>query len=136
MSVAGRGEAVPTIDLRRADAGASARTNLLRDPRAAARGFGFFYLVGHGDEEDLISWVLNLSSGFFFAPPTAQKLSIEMVNSPYFRGYNRAGVEHARGSLDWREQLDGPGFSMRQAPGVLPARSALCQSAPHRLRLD
>jgi hypothetical protein len=36
-------------------------------------------------------------------------LAIEMVNSPHFRGYNRAGYEHTRGKPDWREQVDiGP----------------------------
>ena len=32
-----------------------------------------------------------------------------MVNSPHFRGYTRAGLEHTRGKPDWREQVDiGP----------------------------
>jgi len=38
--------------------------------------------------------------------PEKDKLAIEMVNSPHFRGYNRAGFEHTRGKPDWREQLD------------------------------
>ncbi len=29
-----------------------------------------------------------------------------MVNSPHFRGYNRAGFEYTRGKQDWREQID------------------------------
>jgi isopenicillin N synthase-like dioxygenase len=29
-----------------------------------------------------------------------------MINSPHFRGYNRAGYEHTRGKPDWREQID------------------------------
>jgi isopenicillin N synthase-like dioxygenase len=33
-------------------------------------------------------------------------LAIEMVNSPHFRGYNRAGWELTRGKKDWREQVD------------------------------
>jgi isopenicillin N synthase-like dioxygenase len=45
----------------------------------------------------------------FFALPERDKLAIEMVNSPHFRGYNRAGFEHTRGQPDWREQVDiGP----------------------------
>ena len=45
----------------------------------------------------------------FFALPEQDKLAIEMVNSPHFRGYNRAGFEHTRGKPDWREQVDiGP----------------------------
>jgi isopenicillin N synthase-like dioxygenase len=108
MFTVGRREIVPTLDLRRVDAGASQRTLFLRDLRAAAHDVGFFYLVGHGIEDDLIRKVLNLSRRFF-GLPTADKLAIEMVNSPHFRGYNRAGFEHTRGKPDWREQLDvGP----------------------------
>jgi len=98
-------ETIPTLDLRRADAGGSERASLLRDLRAAARDVGFFYLAGHGIDDGLIDKVLALSRRFF-ALPSADKLSIEMVNSPHFRGYNRAGFEHTRGKPDWREQLD------------------------------
>ena len=42
----------------------------------------------------------------FFALADADKQAIAMVNSPHFRGYNRAGLEHTRGRPDWREQLD------------------------------
>ena len=69
---------------------------------------GFFYLVGHGIEDGLIQDVLKVSRRFF-ALPEKDKLAIEMVNSPHFRGYNRAGFEHTRGKPDWREQVDiGP----------------------------
>jgi isopenicillin N synthase-like dioxygenase len=108
MSTVGQRETVPTLDLRRADASSLERASFLRDVRAAAHGVGFFYLVGHGVEDDLTREVLNLSRRFF-ALPVGDKLAIEMVNSPHFRGYNRAGFEHTRGKPDWREQLDvGP----------------------------
>jgi isopenicillin N synthase-like dioxygenase len=96
---------VPTLDIRRLDAGGAERNLFLRDLRAAAPNVGFFYLIGHGIEDDLIGRVLSLSRRFF-ALPTEDKLAIEMVNSPHFRGYNRAGFEHTRGKPDWREQLD------------------------------
>jgi isopenicillin N synthase-like dioxygenase len=98
-------ETIPTLDLSRVDVGASERASFLRDLRAAARDVGFFYLAGHGIEDDLIHKVLALSRRFF-ALPSADKLAIEMVNSPHFRGYNRPGFEHTRGKPDWREQLD------------------------------
>ena len=76
--------------------------------RTATRDAGFFYLVGHGIEDGLIQDVLKVSRRFF-ALPEKDKLAIEMVNSPHFRGYNRAGYEHTRGKPDWREQVDiGP----------------------------
>jgi isopenicillin N synthase-like dioxygenase len=102
------GESLPTLDLRRFTAVGAKREEFLREVRAAARGPGFFYLTGHGIEDELTRGVLDLSRRFF-ALPEADKLAIEMVNSPHFRGYNRAGYEHTRGKPDWREQVDiGP----------------------------
>src|ERR1700683_4796796 len=108
MSAAGQRETVPTLDLRRLDAGAAERASFLRDLRAAARDVGFFYLVGPGIGDELVGKWSSLSRRFF-PLPAADKLAIEMVNSPHFRGYNRAGFEHTRGKPDWREQVDiGP----------------------------
>jgi len=66
---------------------------------------GFFYLVGHGVPPELIADVFAAAKRFFVLPEK-DKLEIEMVNSPHFRGYNRAGLEHTRGKQDWREQID------------------------------
>ena len=108
MSVAVEAETLPTLDLRRFNGHASERSRFLEDLRKAARSVGFFYLVGHGIEDGLIQDVLKVSRRFF-ALPEKDKLAIEMVNSPHFRGYNRAGFEHTRGKPDWREQVDiGP----------------------------
>jgi isopenicillin N synthase-like dioxygenase len=98
-------ETVPILDLRRAEAGSAERAAFLRDLRKAAHDVGFFYLVGHGIEGDLVRKILALTRRFFALPPE-DKVAIEMVNSPHFRGYNRAGFEHTRGKPDWREQLD------------------------------
>jgi isopenicillin N synthase-like dioxygenase len=126
MSDVAQPERLPTLDLRRLDAGGSERANFLADLREAAYGLGFFYLIGYGIDDDLINRVLSLSRRFF-ALPAADKLEIEMVNSPHFRGYNRAGAEHTRGKPDWREQLDvGP---------ERPARP-LDRSAPPWTRLQ
>jgi isopenicillin N synthase-like dioxygenase len=95
-------ETLPVLDLRRFEAD---RADFLADLRAAARGTGFFYLEGHGVAPALNEEVLALSRRFF-ALAEKDKLAIEMVNSPHFRGYNRAGFEHTRGKPDWREQLD------------------------------
>ncbi|WP_281062441.1 2-oxoglutarate and iron-dependent oxygenase domain-containing protein, partial [Mesorhizobium sp. M1C.F.Ca.ET.144.01.1.1] len=48
------------------------------------------------------------------------KLAIEMVKSPQFRGYTRAGGELTRGKADWREQLDigVERTTISQGPGV------------------
>jgi isopenicillin N synthase-like dioxygenase len=99
---------LPTLDLRRFEAGGSERAGFLSELRAAAGGVGFFYLTGHGVDDNLIRDALSVSRRFF-ALPERDKLAIEMVNSPHFRGYNRAGFEYTRGEPDWREQVDiGP----------------------------
>src|SRR6202789_3030141 len=99
---------LPVLDLSRFNAGPDQRLAFLQEVRDAARGPGFFYLIGHGIGDDLTGDVLALSRRFF-ALPEPYKLEIEMINSPHFRGYNRAGFEHTRGKPDWREQVDiGP----------------------------
>jgi isopenicillin N synthase-like dioxygenase len=97
-------ETLPVLDISHFD-DANGRAVFLRDLRKAARGPGFFYLIGHGIDADLIADVLALSRGFFDLPER-DKLAIEMVQSPHFRGYNRAGSEYTRGKPDWREQID------------------------------
>ena len=74
----------------------------------------------------LIDNVLALSRRFF-ALPERDKLAIEMVNSPHFRGYNRAGYEYTRGKPDWREQVD---------IGAESAPLALDESSPPWARLQ
>jgi isopenicillin N synthase-like dioxygenase len=97
--------AIPLVDLGRLDAGEVQREAFLEALRAAARDVGFFYLTGHGVEPDLLRQLLEFSRRFF-ALPEADKMAIEMVNSPHFRGYNRVAWELTRGAPDWREQID------------------------------
>jgi isopenicillin N synthase-like dioxygenase len=96
---------LPELDLGDFRAGGVTREAFLTKLRAAARDVGFFYLSGHGVsaklEADLKAQALQ-----FFALPEADKLAIEMVHSPHFRGYTRAGRELTRGQQDWREQID------------------------------
>lgn len=96
---------LPLLDLRQLDAGAERRAAFLAALRSAAREVGFFYLTGHGIDHRLLREVMRVSRAFF-ALPEAQKLDIEMVNSPHFRGYTRVAWERTRGLADWREQID------------------------------
>jgi isopenicillin N synthase-like dioxygenase len=96
---------LPLLDLSRLDAGLAERHSFLADLRAAARDVGFFYLTGHGIDPDLTDEALKLSRRFFELP-AEDKLAIEMVNSPHFRGYTRPGFERTKGKPDWREQID------------------------------
>jgi isopenicillin N synthase-like dioxygenase len=99
---------VPQLDLRGFDAGESQRAQFLAELRIAAHEVGFLYLVGHGVEPPLLRDLLE-SAKRFFALPEADKLAVEMIHSPHFRGYNRVASERTRGMPDWREQIDiGP----------------------------
>ncbi|MFD6511578.1 isopenicillin N synthase family dioxygenase [Rhodococcus sp. NPDC060176] len=95
---------LPVLDLSLAqnpDTAEQFRTQL----REATHEVGFFYLVGHGIPDDLQRRLLDVAREFF-ALPTAEKLAIENVRSPHFRGYTRLGGELTEGKQDWREQID------------------------------
>ncbi|WP_024795073.1 isopenicillin N synthase family dioxygenase [Tomitella biformata] len=92
-------QTLPIIDLESLD------LDLLR---AVTHEIGFFYLTGHGIEQQLTN-DLVAAAREFFALPEADKLEIENGKSPHFRGYTRVGGERTQGYIDWREQLDiGP----------------------------
>ncbi|NSZ61287.1 isopenicillin N synthase family oxygenase [Agrobacterium tumefaciens] len=95
---------LPTLDFSRFHS-PEARAEFIGDLRNVLHDHGFFYLTGHGVDPRLVEDVLSTSKRFF-ALPLEEKLKIEMVKSPHFRGYNRAGQERTRGEQDWREQLD------------------------------
>jgi len=97
--------ALPVLDLARLEAGPAEKQAFLDELRETAHDLGFFYVSGHGIDGDLIRQVLALARRFFELPED-DKLAIEMINSPHFRGYNRKGMEYTRGQRDWREQLD------------------------------
>lgn len=125
--------ALPLLDISRLDAAPAERAAFLADLRHAAHDVGFFYLAGHGIDPQLLALVVELSNRFF-ALPEADKLAIEMVNSPHFRGYTRNGWERTRGEPDWREQIDigaerpalpfdpaAPAWTRLQGPNQWPA---------------
>ncbi|HEV7632848.1 MAG TPA: 2-oxoglutarate and iron-dependent oxygenase domain-containing protein [Steroidobacteraceae bacterium] len=134
---------LPVLDLREFD-DAAARAGFLARLRSAARDVGFFYLVGHGVDAALAPEIFALSRRFF-ALPEADKLAIQMANSPHFRGYTRLGDERTAGRTDWREQLDvglevpalklsdgDPPWKRLQGPNQWPA--ALPELRPALLR--
>jgi isopenicillin N synthase-like dioxygenase len=91
-------------DLRRDPRGSGAERTIAA-LRRACRDRGFFSLVGHGIDSARTARVLALAREFF-ALPQAEKLKIENVNSPQFRGYTRVGQERTNRQPDRREQLD------------------------------
>ncbi len=98
-------DALPILDISQLDAGADQAQAFRTQLREVTHDVGFFYLVGHGIPQQLIDEVLELSREFF-ALPEADKLAIENVHSPQFRGYTRTGKELTNGEVDWREQID------------------------------
>src|ERR1700709_2079262 len=105
MNVLSPARVLPTLALSRFDGDAAVRRAFLADLRRAAREVGFFYVTDHGVPSDLNRAVLDQATKLFPLPEDT-KPAIAMVNSPHFRGYNRAGLELTRGKPDWREQLD------------------------------
>ncbi|MER6529159.1 2-oxoglutarate and iron-dependent oxygenase domain-containing protein [Streptomyces sp. NPDC001508] len=77
---------LPIIDLSAADRGPQARTLLHAQLHSAAHDVGSFQLVGHGvpraEREALLT-----ATRAFFALPEADRLALDKVNSPHFRGY-------------------------------------------------
>ncbi|OQV64368.1 hypothetical protein AK51_32425, partial [Serratia nematodiphila DZ0503SBS1] len=66
-----------------------------------------FYLAAvDGRGSGALNGAVAARRATIFALPEADKLAVQMVHSPHFRGYNRAAAELTRGQPDWREQFD------------------------------
>ncbi|MFG6443703.1 isopenicillin N synthase family dioxygenase [Microbacterium sp. P06] len=108
---------LPVLDLSLLDQGPDAAARFRDELRTATHDVGFFYLVGTGVTPELEAR-LNRVAREFFELPEADKLAIENVRSPHFRGYTRIGGERTQGEVDWREQIDvGPERSAIDNPG-------------------
>jgi isopenicillin N synthase-like dioxygenase len=92
---------LPVLDVSRFDAGLAELARCLANLGAAARDTGAFHLIGHGLTAAAAGRLTGLARQFF-ALPEQDKPAIEMVNSPRFRGYTRAGRERTRGQPDLR----------------------------------
>ena len=96
---------LPVLDLSRLSQGDAEAEAFRVDLREATHDYGFFYLTGHGVPQQLIDDVMAVSRRFFDLPE-ADKMAIENIRSPHFRGYTRVGGELTQGKVDWREQID------------------------------
>lgn len=97
---------IPSIDLATLE---SADCNGERERlRCAARDIGAFRLHGHGVDSAIAEELLEASRRLF-ALPEAERVAIDMIHSPYFRGFSALGTERTQGQPDLREQFDvGP----------------------------
>ncbi|MGW3666407.1 isopenicillin N synthase family dioxygenase [Streptomyces sp. NPDC005141] len=107
---------LPIIDLSAADRGPQARALLHAQLHSAAHDVGFFQLTGHGVSEAETGALLRAMHRFF-ALPEADRLAIDNIGSPHFRGYTRTGDERTGGSRDWRDQLDIGAERVARTPG-------------------
>lgn len=98
-------DSLPVIDLALLEQGEGATRQLRDDLRRATHEVGFFYLTGHGIPDQVVTRLFTTAEQFF-ALPLEDKRAIEMLHSPYFRGWNRTGGELTQGQVDWREQID------------------------------
>ncbi|KDA05826.1 oxidoreductase [Microbacterium sp. CH12i] len=121
---------LPILSLSELDNGTEAAARFRDALAAAAHDVGFFYLTGTGIAPELFR-KLQQAARDFFDLPEDQKLAIENVHSPQFRGYTRIGGELTQGKVDWREQIDigperepvadGPAFNRLTGPNLWPA---------------
>lgn len=126
-------ESLPVLDFSRLHARPEEASRFRSDLRDAMHDVGLLYLTGHGIPQELTDALLDVSRRFF-ALPEQQKLALENVHSPQFRGYTRVGGELTAGEVDWREQIDigierdpvapGPGipdYWRLEGPNLWPA---------------
>lgn len=114
---------LPVLDLAELDRGPAAVERFRRDLREATHEVGFLHLR-HGIEPAVTDELFDVARRFF-ALPDADKQAVEMLRSPWFRGYTRTGGELTQGQVDWREQID-----------VGTEREASAVRDPAYLRLD
>jgi isopenicillin N synthase-like dioxygenase len=99
--------ALPLLDISefRRDPQSTGGRDFVEQLREVVHDVGFFYVTGHGVPEELADRAHQIA-GEFFALPEADRLEIENVRSPQFRGYTRFGHEVTNGRADLREQVD------------------------------
>jgi isopenicillin N synthase-like dioxygenase len=96
---------IPIIDVRDLMTGASGQSAVARQLGHACRESGFFYVVGHGVDDDLQKR-LQAESRRFFAQDVESKMRIGMaLGGRAWRGYFRVGDELTSGKPDQKEGL-------------------------------
>ena len=107
MTVTAATPTLPVLDIAAyaTDESSAAAATFVEELGRVVHEIGFFYLVGHGIPGDLATEVHDVARRFF-ALPDADRLAIENVRSPQFRGYTRFGHERTNGRVDLRDQID------------------------------
>ena len=96
---------VPVIDVEALVAGTSGRAAVAVQIEQACRAHGFFYVKGHGVDQELCHR-LEARSRLFFSLDEATKMQWRMARGGRaWRGYFPAGGELTSGRPDWKEGL-------------------------------
>lgn len=85
--------------------GTGERARFVDELRRTIHEVGFFHLVRHGIDPAVLAAAADVAERFF-ALPEADRVEIENVRSPQFRGYTHFGHEMTNGRVDLRDQVD------------------------------
>jgi isopenicillin N synthase-like dioxygenase len=96
---------LPVIDLSLFDAGDPWRDHVAAQVDWAASEFGFFYIVGHGIEQEVIDSLLRLSHTFFDQNAETKNRVHMSRGGRAWRGYFPVGGELTSGRPDLKEGL-------------------------------
>lgn len=111
---------IPDVDLARWSGSDADRAALAAETTAICHELGFFHVVGHGVPDSFrAEWDDALRA--FFDLPEYVKASIDKIESPHFRGWERVGAELTDHRTDYREQLDVATENAPYGPDVEPA---------------
>ena len=99
---------LPVLDLQpyRDDPASPEALAFVDELRHVVHEIGFFYVVGHGVPTACSTRVPRRRRGVLRPRRRVDRLEIENVRSPQFRGYTRFGHEHTNGRVDLRDQID------------------------------
>jgi len=99
---------LPVVDIGPYTSGTASQEEKLRIAREldqACQTWGFFYVKGHGIEEELVRKVREVAKEFF-SLPTEEKTKISIYNSDKARGYQKLAENITQGKADWHEGID------------------------------
>jgi isopenicillin N synthase-like dioxygenase len=96
---------IPIVDVSPLAGDSAARERVARQVGQACRECGFFYVIGHGVDEQLCARLVEISRAFF-ARDTTEKMRIAMAHGGRaWRGYFQVGSELTSGKPDRKEGL-------------------------------
>ncbi|MDF1662998.1 MAG: 2-oxoglutarate and iron-dependent oxygenase domain-containing protein [Planctomycetota bacterium] len=100
-----RRDQLPIVDLALFDGDDTQRTAVAKQVREACCQSGFFYLIGHGVDDELMNRLETLSREFFSLSPETKNAIHMSKGGKAWRGYFSVGEELTSGVIDRKEGL-------------------------------